>query len=188
VSEEVSAWVCSTLSRMPATLPWDDAVAEGFRVALQKLPDRVVRNAVARAIALYRRRPTVAELLSLAADCAAGHHPSPSAAWKEVRHLLETRGLYCRRDPVRPNVYYEGTPTFSHRLIGEVVAAMGGWRSLCLTEDGLEALRAAFLRLYLEHEKMERARQWDALCASAAIPIPDEPVRPWAEAELSSLD
>lgn len=159
---------------MPGTPPWTEAVAETYRAALGRLPDQVVRQALARARAVCSGRPTVAALLAFAAECAASHHPSASVAWSEVRHLLETRGLYCRRDPKRPNVFYEGTPVFSHRLIGEVVAAMGGWRAICLAERPLQELHASFLRLYREREQEERMRQLDALSTVITRPLPQD--------------
>ncbi|MGC8666689.1 MAG: hypothetical protein ACP5VE_01050 [Chthonomonadales bacterium] len=185
MSDDVMEWVSSVLRHMPAARPWDDAAAETYRMALRRLPDALVRRTIARAVAVCTQRPTVAELLTLAAECAAGHHPSASAAWKEVRHLLETRGLYCRRDPLRPNVFYEGTPVFSHRLIGEVVAAMGGWRALCLTEDGLERLNSSFLRLYRLHEEQDRIRQFEALCNAVGIHGVEEAMQPAADIQAA---
>jgi len=63
--------------------------------------------------------------------------PTPSAdeAMAEVWRVIAQVG-------------HVGVPKWSHPAIGDAVAAMGGYRALCMSEESTMADRAHFLRLY----------------------------------------
>jgi len=163
------------LSRMPSPLPWSEAVAEVYWFGLQQVPDHVLLAAVCRALMTSPQRPSVADLVDLAADLMAGPRPTAGEAWEEVERLMTTRGLYCRQDPANPNVYREGEPVFSHVLISHAVERMGGWRALCKADRDLASLRADFRRCY--EEASERARRATRDAMALELPSASAPRR-----------
>ena len=78
--------------------------------------------------------PRASELRQAAYDLSNADLPSAERAWTEV----------CRQISL---VGYSGTPEFSHNQVAVTVTAMGGWRSLCLSEN-IVADRAHFLKIY----------------------------------------
>ena len=155
VSIETLARACALLSRMPAANPWNEGFAELYAVGLRALPDHIMMDVVSRAIMTCPSRPTVPELMALAAEMLCGFGPIASEAWEEVERFLTARGLYCRQDPEHPNIFREGEPAFSHPFIARTVQRLGGWRALCASELGLSALSERFCVAY--EETVDRA-------------------------------
>lgn len=148
VSIQTFARACSLLSQMPSSVPWSEGQADLYSVGLRAIPDEVLMDVMTQAVMRYRSRPTVADLLELAAESLNGPRPTADDAWTEVERLLTTRGVYCRQDPDRPNVYREGQPLFSHPLISRAVERLGGWRTVCAADIDLPTLRARFEAAY----------------------------------------
>lgn len=136
-----------------------------FLAALADIPDEDLSRAVADHIAHHKRFPAIAELREQAL---AGRYPSESEAWAEVKRAFRA----CGRDQ---------TPTWSHPLIGQVVAALG-WRSLCdSTLDNEPTDRAHFFRLYralIDRETFHRTSFTLALGASGDVPLLPPSVQP----------
>ncbi len=141
---ETFSWACSLLSKMPSSIPWSKDQAELYEAGLQALPDFLVSDVLHRAIHNCDERPSVATLVRMAGEILDGPTPSAAAAWDEVEALLITRGLYCDPDPFKTNIYREGEPHFSHPLVGRAVKLMGGWRTICTSEAGIDYLRNRF--------------------------------------------
>ena len=88
--------------------------------------------------------PSVAELRSMALEIQARANGLPTAA-----------GAWCEvMDQVRAHGYY-GAPCFSHRLVGQAVDGLGGWRALCASTNQV-ADRAHFMRIYETLSKREQ--------------------------------
>jgi hypothetical protein len=121
-------------------------------------PDQVA-EAVKKHIATSQYFPTIAEIRASVAEkkCAA---PSAAGAWAEVMHAIAAVGRYR-------------TPTFTHPAITAAVEGLGGFQSLC-DSDQAQTDRAHFLRLYSEG----RARAVE--CAN----LPGEKVLSIADARL----
>jgi len=94
-----------------------------------------VAEAVKRHISTSPYFPTIAEIRSSVAEktCAA---PTAAAAWAEVQHQIAAVGRYR-------------TPAFSHPAIIAAVEGLGGFQSLCGSEQA-QTDRAHFLRMYSE--------------------------------------
>src|SRR5687767_7063998 len=124
MSTELLSKACSLLSRMPSSSPWNEGTAELYTVGLQAIPEPIVMDVVTRAVLTCSNRPSVPELVTIASDMLAGNRTTPAEAWEEVERFLTNRGLYCRQDPIHPNVYREGEPRFSDSVIEHAVARM----------------------------------------------------------------
>lgn len=79
--------------------------------------------------------------------------PDPDEAWLEVQRQMSAVGWY-------------GSPVWSHPAVGDVVRELGGFKSLCVSENAMSD-RAHFLRLY------PAARQ-RAVVAACERPVPLE--------------
>lgn len=142
-------------------------------------------------IATSKFPPTVAELRE---GCTALTRPALPAwadAWDEVLTAIRAVGGY-------------GTPAFSHPLIEQTVAGMGGWKVMCGMEIGETATwRAQFRDVYSAYAS--RAGREAALLPAAralavergalpapaevtppALPAPAEPTRPAVEPTQAS--
>jgi hypothetical protein len=75
-------------------------------------------------------RQQVFELLAQASG-----RPTAEEAWAEVNRSFSTHGRYA------------GPPEWSHTLIGNAIASMGGYADLCASENAV-ADRAHFYRIY----------------------------------------
>jgi hypothetical protein len=101
---------------------------------LQDLEYQKAQSAVIRIITNSRFFPTVAEIREAVLKVEQPNLPLPAEAWEEVIRQMRDIG-------------YVGTPKFSHPLIEKAVQAMGGWISLCQSEDGMVD-RAHFLKIF----------------------------------------
>jgi hypothetical protein len=113
-----------------------------YQEALADIPPDVLRLAVLAVISRSRFWPTVAEIREEATKLVAPALPSPIDAWAEVLAQIA-------------EVHFDGTPVFSHPLIGRVALGMG-WRYICLHDDASVA-RGQFLRQY--QSECERAQR-----------------------------
>ena len=150
ISIDTFSRTCSLLSKMPSPIPWTEGQAELYGIGLRTLPDHVVTDTLARAIATCDERPSVAALVRIAGEIMNGQRPTAQSAWMEVENILITRGLYCLPDRYKPNIFREGEPRFSHPLIERSIRHMGGWRAVCTSDLTMDALRDRFRALYDE--------------------------------------
>ena len=90
--------------------------------------------------------PSIAEIRAAAAEVMARATGLPSAgeAWGEVQQLIKDEGWR--------NNY---TPVFSHPAVSKVVGYMGGWETLCGSENQI-ADRARFIQSYEIEAQRER--------------------------------
>jgi len=101
---------------------------------LQDLDYIKAQAAIIKIIANNKWFPTVAEIREAAMQVDHPNFPLPADAWEEVTRQIR-------------NVGYVGVPVFSHPLIKKAVDGMGGWISLCQSEDGMVD-RAHFLKVF----------------------------------------
>jgi hypothetical protein len=137
---------------------WSDRSVDGYLVAIGDLDVEVVRRAVVDTIRTHDKMPSGAELRRSALRLVTGDGPPDvDVAWTEVLTRFGTHGRLR-------------TPTWSHPLIGEAIAAIGGWGRLCGTEDQT-GTRIAFTRAY--RALVDRAEQTaltsPGLAAAAAL-------------------
>lgn len=103
---------------------------------LSDIPPEQLKIAVLRHVTQSRFFPSVSELREAAAGLhqEAEDQPDAYTAWAEVTAAFRDVGYYRQ-------------PTWSHPLIGRAVDALGGWRNLCQSENGV-ADRARFFEVY----------------------------------------
>jgi hypothetical protein len=175
------------LKRMPSNLPWSRDMEDLYEIALDSLPSLLIPEVIYRAVTARSVRPTVPELLAIAAEMLPGPHPSPAEAWQIVEQLRSSVGIYCEPDPYRENVFREGEPDFPHGFIRSAVERIGGWRFICTGRDSSFALRTRFERAYAHVLEMARNQNQEILSAEFQIARPGtvradrSPRRPHAE-------
>ena len=89
--------------------------------------------------------PGVIRQKAIALTCPSAALSAPEA-WSEVRQAMRQIGSY-------------GTPEFSTTAVEKAVAAVGGWRYLCLSEE-MVADRARFLQAFEIIQKREMDDAW----------------------------
>jgi hypothetical protein len=114
---------------------------EIYLAHLRRLPSQHVYKAVSNlSNATWRPSPEeiVAEAAKLEMRRAAGTpFPFPSAdeAYAEIMHKVKRYGLNAKiLYSDRPNIRVAGAPPFSHPLVAQAVAMVGGWEALCSGE------------------------------------------------------
>lgn len=112
------------------------------RLMWADIPLDVLEAAAKQYIATNKFYPTVAELRDIALQIARPEIPSAIEAWGEVEKQMVSIG-------------HVGVPQFSHPLIGAMVKYLGGWKKLCLSENGV-ADRARFIDGYKQLEVREQ--------------------------------
>jgi hypothetical protein len=131
------------LATLAAAYPRFELPVETLRVytrLLSDIPGDVLEAAALQHASNNAFFPTVAELRAAAFSLAeqAVQQPSGFEAWEEVTRAISRYG-YLRE----PGVDFQ----WSHDLIGRTVAALGGWKFLCESENP-QADRARFLQGY----------------------------------------
>ena len=121
-----------------------DDTAEIYVMCLRDLDYQDAKAAVLDLIANSKWMPSIAEIrqatLALTDDM-----PSAADAWGEVNEAFHYPGVW-------------GDPQWSDPIVGKVVAGMGGWKVLCVSENGM-ADRAHFLKAYrIEAERVRYDR------------------------------
>jgi hypothetical protein len=91
-------------------------------------------EAVAHLKATVRWFPTIAEIRQRVTEAAAGAGGGEEA-WAELKRAFGVVG-------------YMREPAWSSTVMARAVAAMGGWRLLCESEEPEGVLRAHFMRVY----------------------------------------
>lgn len=127
-----------------------EANAETFRVwsrLLEDIPDRALLAAAVHHTTQCKFVPTIAELRDAAFSITAGDlaPETPGEAWDRVSRAMRQLGSYRAHE--------------AREMLGEVlwrcIGAMGGWRELCLSENGV-ADRAHFLRAFEQIRDRDR--------------------------------
>ena len=116
-----------------------------FEVCLGDISSDVLEAAALKHVTECKWPPTVAELRDAAFDIVTGarHRLSGEEAWGEVRRAMSSVGFYA-------------TPEFTEPAIERAVAAAGGWKYLCSSEQAV-ADRARFIAAFDTISKRERA-------------------------------
>jgi hypothetical protein len=138
----------------PATIAAYDAFLADMHIS-------DLKRAAAYCIANSEFFPTMYALREAAQKSDANRPPTAGEAWYEIKRAFHTHGSWKR-------------PEWSHPLVGKAVAAMGGWKDLCLSEDPEGVIRGQFIKLYNVLEERgaqdQRARAltvenkaWDAI-------------------------
>jgi len=127
---------------------------------LHDIDDALLITAAKQHAASSKWFPSVAELRGVALEIQARANGLPTAAeaWGEVMTQVRARGYY-------------GSPVFSHRLIGQAVDGLGGWKGLCASDNQV-ADRAHFLRIYeslFKHDRDTAAMLPEAHAAVVAL-------------------
>ena len=128
-------------------------VAPAYKTLLRSWNEDLAKLATQSAFARCEKMPTIQELSDIAADI---ESPAPIVedAWAELYYLIGKHGVYAR--PVKVSCgdkcytrYERGAPPFSHPLIADVVAQMGGWLSFFSeTPEPLGVTRHQFCEFY----------------------------------------
>ena len=115
-----------------------------FELTLADIPFEVLEAGALRYITDSRFPPTIAEIREASFELLGGerHRLSGEEAWGEVKRAMSSVGFYR-------------TPEFSEPAIESAVAAVGGWKNLCLSEQAV-ADRARFIAAYGTISKRER--------------------------------
>ncbi|MCZ7543339.1 MAG: replicative helicase loader/inhibitor [Anaerolineae bacterium] len=115
---------------------------------LQDIPDDALVAATVHHTTLSKWPPSVAELRAAAFDIIEGNAAPPTAgeAWSKVVRAMRSFGVY-RLDEAQ--AVLDG-------LTWRCVEALGGWRDLCLSENGATD-RAHFIRLYEALQAREKS-------------------------------
>jgi hypothetical protein len=153
------------LAAVHSPFGWSDQSVDGYLLGLGDLPLDALRQAVVSSIQTGGKMPTPAEIRrDVLAMVVTDGPPSPEAAWREVEAAASTVGR-------------DGTPNWSHPLIGEAVGRACNWWKMCTREDGLSNESWAFRNEYrsLFEAAMQDALRSRGLSATAAL----QPVHPY---------
>lgn len=137
-SELMVAKVMSLLSVYFPEREMTTELVEAYYIALVDLTDEQLEQAAAQAVRTLKWHPKVAELREIAAEQTAHGAGVTTAAEaiEQIYRVIREIGSY-------------GNPHFDDPLLNRVIAAMGGWRELCLSENVM-ADRAHMIKLYSE--------------------------------------
>ena len=141
------AEAAKTVAMLQAAYPgarWSEPTIGLYELMLADLEYEVARNAVARIIRTSRFLPTVAEVLTAAADIVVGETRNGVDAWGDVGMAVRRVGSY-------------GVPKFEDPVVGDCVRIMG-WRNLCLGDSSEASDRARFCELYEDLQRKQRMR------------------------------
>lgn len=108
-----------------------------YCTALDDLEPEAVQWAARRLIQTSKFFPTVAEIRELVAQAAVGVEKTASEAWEHVIGEVRRVGYYM----------HDGEPALND-VERRAVRALGGWRSLCMSEEPQGVLRAQFKTAY----------------------------------------
>ena len=135
-----------------------------YRELLLDIDDNLLTIAAKQHAASSKWFPSVAELRGVALEMQARANGLPTAAeaWHEVMGQVGAHGYY-------------GSPQFSHRLVQQAVDGLGGWKTLCASNNQV-ADRAHFLRIYESLAKRDQD-------TAAMIPEAHEAVQRLADAK-----
>lgn len=127
-----------------ARKPMSDDTAEIYIMCLRDLNYEDAKAAVLDLISDSTWMPSIAEIRK-AALALTDDTPTAAEAWDEVNRTFHSVGSW-------------GVPTWSDPLIAKTVAGMGGWATLCMSENGI-ADRAHFLKAYRIEATRKRAQR-----------------------------
>jgi hypothetical protein len=158
-----------TLQALPG-VKWEPGISDRYYSGgLAELDAGIMTELNKRIANKCDKRPSRAEILKLAAEIASPL-PAASDALDECLSLVRRFGRNGRRVG-DTDIYREGAPPFSHPIINRVVSDLGGWGSICETEN-IGVFRAQFERFY-----GERVAQWREEVADAlALPAGERPL------------
>lgn len=130
-----------------------EADADTYRIwhrLLQDVPDQALMAAAVHHATQSKWPPAIAELRAAAFDILQGDAAPMTAgeAWSQVVKAMRAYGVY-RLDDARATL---------NAQVWRCVEAMGGWRELCLSENGV-ADRAHFIRIYDTVQAREKERR-----------------------------
>lgn len=137
-SELMVAKVMSLLSLYYPERETSTELVEAYFIALVDLTDEQLEQAAAQAVRTLKWFPKVAELREIVGEQTA-HGAGVTTATEAIEQIYRT---------IREIGSYS-SPRFDDPLLNRVVAAMGGWRELCLSENVM-ADRAHMIKLYGE--------------------------------------
>ena len=110
---------------------------------LQAAMDRAVRGS--------EFFPSVHDVLAAAAQLAAGEGKTGMEAWAELQSAIREHGYICPPDGKTPEGMHDYQVRtvwhFADPIIAELLPALGGWHSVCMSEN-MVADRAHFVRAY----------------------------------------
>jgi len=166
------------LAAVHSPFGWSDLSVDGYLLGLGDLPVDALRQAAVSSIQTGDKMPSPAELRrDILTMVVPDGPPSPEAAWREVEAAASTVGR-------------DGTPQWSHPLIGEAVGRACNWWKMCTREDGLNSDSWAFRNEYrrLLETAMQDALRSKGLSNTAAL----NPVHPYdlqcMEEEAAALE
>ena len=126
--------------------------AEGmtaYYAILGDLPEDVLKAATMQYASEHKWFPTAAELRQTAFDIidTAQGRIGAYEAWGEVKAQI-------------PAVHYFGEPEFSDPLVYQAVDAMGGWRTICMSPEDMEAAtRSRFIKAFEQLQQRDRTER-----------------------------
>jgi len=124
--------------------PMSDDTAEIYILCLRDLDYEDAKAAVLDLITDSKWMPAISEIRK-AALALTDDTPNAAEAWDEVNRMFHNGGSWV-------------VPEWSDSLIGKVVAGMGGWATLCASENSI-ADRAHFLTAYRIEETRKQAQR-----------------------------
>lgn len=115
-----------------------------YKETLKDIDPALLKAAVLAHISKSLWFPSVSELRDCAASLIekATGEPDAFTAWDEVWRKISLVGSY-------------GTPEFSHPRIERTVRGIGGWRTLCMSENSI-ADRARFVEAYNTYQTRDK--------------------------------
>lgn len=142
---------------------------KAYHVLLCDIPKELLMAAAIHLAATSQWLPKPKELREAAAELDArsrnAEMPTAEEAWLEVTAAIRSHG-------------HVRLPDWSHEMVGQAVLAMGGWRTICLSDNPV-ADRAHFLKVYtglytrgktrsIEHPAIAKALE--SLATGKALP------------------
>lgn len=127
------------VAMLVASYPTKEISRETIRMYINRLsdlPTNILKAAINHSIDTNKFFPTIAEIRGTAMSLSglSADPARPTEAWGEFRQLMKRVGFYQ-------------TPNFQDAVMERAVAAIGGWKHLC-SSDNLVADRARFIEVY----------------------------------------
>ncbi len=144
MTPEESSNIIHMIKATWARPPMSDDTAEIYILCLRDLNFEDAKAAVLDLVSDSKWMPAISEIRK-AALALTDDTPSAAEAWDEVNRMFHSVGSW-------------GMPGWSDSLIAKTVAGMGGWNTLCMSENSM-ADRAHFLKAYRIEATRRRAER-----------------------------
>lgn len=156
------------LSSKPSKTDWSDAERTRYLCLVAQWDSGLIRKVLAHfSTSADPFRPDTTEIARVAGRI---KYPCPDAQaiLCEIRRLQRTVGLMGGVHPERPNLRVEGTPSFSHSTVHQVVRRLGGWAYLNKTNIEDSRVREVASGVISDYAKVATER----MLTAASIPSP----------------